>query len=91
MYDPFIRGAAVAELRRHYASRPGDVFVATYPKAGTTWLQTVVLLLLHQGDASKVGSGGGKKKRRKDRIRLSRRVLSSLLPSFSLFFLTLSH
>jgi len=54
VFDPFIRQPAVDLLREHYLSQPGDIFVATYPKAGTTWLQTVVSLLLHKGDASKV-------------------------------------
>lgn len=43
-------------LRKHWQCQSGDIFVATYPKAGTTWLQTVVLLLLHQGDSEQVFS-----------------------------------
>lgn len=27
-----------------------DVFIATYPKAGTTWLQEIVWLIMHDGD-----------------------------------------
>ena len=32
-----------------YAARPGDVFVCTYPKCGTTWMQYIVYLLMHEG------------------------------------------
>ena len=32
VYDPFIRNDALQVLRKHYVSRPGDIFVATYPK-----------------------------------------------------------
>ncbi|XP_056153661.1 sulfotransferase 1C1-like [Lampris incognitus] len=30
---------------------PSDLLIATYPKAGTTWTQEIVDLLLHNGDA----------------------------------------
>jgi len=33
----------------------GDVFVATYPKCGTTWTQYIVYLLLHGGEPLPVG------------------------------------
>ena len=32
-----------------YRARPGDIFIATYPKCGTTWVQYMVYLLLHDG------------------------------------------
>jgi len=32
-----------------YRAQPGDVFVATYPKCGTTWMQNIVWLLANEG------------------------------------------
>lgn len=34
---------------QRYRAEAGDVFVATYPKCGTTWTQYIVYLLLHAG------------------------------------------
>jgi aryl sulfotransferase len=34
----------------HYRPRPGDIIVTTYPKSGTTWMQRIVDLLIHQDD-----------------------------------------
>jgi hypothetical protein len=33
-----------------YRARPGDFFIATYPKCGTTWAQHIVYLLAHGGE-----------------------------------------
>jgi hypothetical protein len=35
---------------QRYRAEPGDVFVSTYPKCGTTWAQFIVYLLLHDGE-----------------------------------------
>lgn len=32
-----------------YVAQPRDLFVATYPKCGTTWMQHIVYLILHRG------------------------------------------
>jgi hypothetical protein len=33
-----------------YAAQPDDIFVCTYPKCGTTWMQYIVYLLVHGGE-----------------------------------------
>lgn len=36
-----------------YRPRPDDVFVVTYPKSGTTWIQYLVLSIFNKGDPPK--------------------------------------
>jgi len=38
---------AAFDSAQRYKPRPGDAFVSTYPKSGTTWMQYIVYLLLH--------------------------------------------
>ncbi|XP_013068532.2 sulfotransferase 1A1-like [Biomphalaria glabrata] len=38
------------DLVKTFHVRADDVFLVTYPKAGTTWLQEIVWLLMHEGD-----------------------------------------
>jgi hypothetical protein len=40
----FLRGRAL------FRTRPSDVFVASYPRSGTTWLQQILLVLSHDGE-----------------------------------------
>ncbi|XP_068161227.1 sulfotransferase 1C2 [Antennarius striatus] len=35
-----------------FSPDPSDILIATYPKAGTTWTQEIIDLLLHNGDAA---------------------------------------
>ncbi|CAF2755760.1 unnamed protein product, partial [Rotaria sp. Silwood2] len=32
-----------------YKAQPGDIFIATYPKSGTTWMEVIVYSLLNNG------------------------------------------
>jgi hypothetical protein len=41
---------------QRYRAQPGDVFVSTYPKCGTTWAQFIVYLLLHDGEPLSSGT-----------------------------------
>ena len=47
MHD--LPASRVAEHREKVALRPDDVFVATYPKSGTTWMQQIVKLIACNG------------------------------------------
>ncbi len=42
---------------QRYRAQPGDIFVTTYPKCGTTWAQYIVYLLLHGGEPLPPGTG----------------------------------
>jgi len=44
--------ASSALLMSEFESRPDDIFIATYPRSGTTWLQMVLYQLLHGPDVS---------------------------------------
>ena len=37
------------ELQRVFVPKPSDVFVASYPKSGTTWVQHIVSLIKNNG------------------------------------------
>ena len=46
---PGITAERVLKQRDSLILRPSDVFVATYPKCGTTWMQQIVKLIVNNG------------------------------------------
>ncbi|XP_077524201.1 sulfotransferase ssu-1-like [Amblyomma americanum] len=46
-HDDILRSAI------NYKPHPGDIFVAAYPKCGTTWTQFLALSILHRGEPPK--------------------------------------
>ena len=46
---PRMFGAEKFESALEYEGRPSDIFVASYPKCGTTWVMNIVYLILHDG------------------------------------------
>uniref|UniRef100_A0A7S2W4G1 Sulfotransferase domain-containing protein n=1 Tax=Rhizochromulina marina TaxID=1034831 RepID=A0A7S2W4G1_9STRA len=48
--NPTFRMAALEELVATFETRFHDVFICTYPKCGTTWMQQICHLLVHGGE-----------------------------------------
>ncbi|XP_067126405.1 sulfotransferase ssu-1-like [Centruroides vittatus] len=36
----------------NYKTKPGQIYIAAYPKCGTSWMQTIALLILRKGQVS---------------------------------------
>jgi hypothetical protein len=51
--------AAGFESGLRYRAQPGDIFLCTYPKCGTTWMQYIVYLLMHAGEPLARGASLG--------------------------------
>ncbi|KAL8176877.1 UNVERIFIED_CONTAM: hypothetical protein K2H54_039715 [Gekko kuhli] len=50
LMEPIVRSWACVE---NFEARPDDLLIASYPKAGTTWTQEIVDLILAGGDVEK--------------------------------------
>ena len=48
-FPPFVDKQSFDELREMFKLQPDDLFVVTYPKSGTTWLQQIVKLIKNGG------------------------------------------
>lgn len=55
-HPPWLKQGRVDRLKQERKAmlRPGDILISSFPKSGTTWMEQIVLLLLNQGDASKL-------------------------------------
>ena len=51
---PFLTESVVRRCQQDFALRGSDIVIATFPKCGTTWMQQILLTLLHGGDKAKV-------------------------------------
>ncbi|XP_041479021.1 sulfotransferase 1C2-like [Lytechinus variegatus] len=49
---PNIMRKDVIDRVRKFECRPDDLFIVTYPKSGTTWVENLCMLIKHDGDAS---------------------------------------
>ena len=50
VYPPFITQAGLDSLHDRFIVRDDDVFIVTYPKAGTNWMRQILHLLSHNGE-----------------------------------------
>jgi hypothetical protein len=48
-FPMFIAQADIYSLKKDFTVMDGDIFIATYPRSGTTWTQQMVHLLVNQG------------------------------------------
>ena len=46
---PGVSLEAYKEMRRSFVAKPSDIFVLSYPKSGTTWMQYIVSLIKNNG------------------------------------------
>lgn len=53
-HPPFITQSSWDESVQTFKPKHGDVWVSTYPKCGTTFMEQIILLMQQQGDASRM-------------------------------------
>ena len=48
-FPPFLDQQRMNEMK-DFPLRPGDIFIDTFPKPGTTWTRQIVRLILNNGE-----------------------------------------
>ncbi len=56
VYPPFVTQQGLDDLSDRFVVRDDDVFIVTYPKAGTNWMRQILHLLSHQGEQGEQSS-----------------------------------
>ena len=53
LHNPTMNVKELLDIIHHFKTKAGDTFVTTYVKAGTTWTQQIIHLLLRNGEPGK--------------------------------------
>ena len=54
LHNPTMNVEELLDIIHHFKTKDGDTFVTTYVKAGTTWTQQIIHLLLRKGESGKL-------------------------------------
>ena len=54
LHNPTMNVEELVDIIHNFKTKDGDTFVTTYVKAGTTWTQQIIHLLLRKGESGKL-------------------------------------